>query len=152
MSIGRIAQRSVDTADAQESVNLAAERMHQRNVGCLVVTDESGRPTGILTDRDLVLRVVAPGKDAFTTLVKDVMTAWPVTCREESPIEEAIAAMRRAQIRRLPVIGAAGQLVGLVTLDDILQLLAEEMASIGRVLSSETPAAAAASGMREVML
>ena len=152
MSIGRIAQRNVDTADPHESVSQAAERMHQRNVGCLIILDDAGHPTGIVTDRDLVLRIVAPGKDAFTTMVKDVMTAWPVTCKEETPIEEALASMRRLQVRRLPVVGAQGELLGIVTLDDIIQLLAEEMTSIGRILSSETPAAAAAAGMREVVL
>lgn len=152
MSIGRIAQRSVDTASAHESASQAAERMHQRNVGCLVVTDETGRPTGILTDRDLAIRVVAPGRDAFTTSVKDIMTPWPVTCRQESSIDDGLVAMRRSQIRRLPIIDAEGQLVGLVTLDDVLQLLSEQVTSVGRIIASETPAAAASTGRREVVL
>lgn len=147
MSVGRICQRDVDLAELHESVCQAAERMHQRNVGALVVVDERQLPIGILTDRDLMVRVVATGKSTQTTQVSDVMTAYPKTIAEEGSIESALALMRGGEFRRLPVVGRDGQLVGIVTLDDILMLLSEEFFEIGRLVERETPR-----GMAEQMV
>ncbi len=145
MSVGRICVREVDLADADESVQVAAQRMHARKVGTLVVLDSEKRPTGILTDRDLTVRVLAEGRDPFHTRVGDVMTRSPKTVREETPIEEALALMRAGQFRRLPVVDAEGALVGLVSLDDILDLLAEEFREIGRLVQEEGPESLAGS-------
>ena len=121
--------------------------MRQRTVGCLVVIDKGQVPVGILTDRDLVMRVVAEDRDAGTTEVGQVMTRFPELASEDMPIETALELMRRRAFRRLPVIDNGGRLTGLVTLDDILMLLAEELTTIGDMLGRETPrAAAAASG------
>jgi CBS domain-containing protein len=130
-------------ADQNESVQAAAERMHQHTVGALVVLDGNKRPIGIVTDRDLVNRVVASGKDPYTTTVGDVMTAWPTAVSEDAPIEYAVELMERGCCRRLPVIDHEGELVGFITLDDIVMLLAHEFATIGRLLERETPRAGA---------
>jgi CBS domain-containing protein len=143
MSVGRICQREVDLADLNESVQAAAERMHQRTVGLLVILNDAKHPIGIVTDRDLAIRVVAGGKDPYTTLVGHVMTPEPKTVSEETPIESALSLMRSGGFRRLPVVDQNGKLVGLVTLDDILMLLAEEFTDVGRLLARETPRAAA---------
>lgn len=143
MSVGRICQREVDLASVDENVSRAAERMHQRTVGSLVVLNDEREPVGIVTDRDLTIRVLAPGRDPFTTTVGDVMTKFPETVREDTPIEHALTLMRRGSFRRLPVVDHNGQLAGLVTLDDIMMLLSEELGSVGRLLESETPQSAA---------
>jgi CBS domain-containing protein len=143
MSVGRICQREVDLADLDEGVQAAAERMHQHTVGVLVILNGAKQPIGIVTDRDLAIRVVAGGKDPYTTLVGHVMTPEPKTVSEETPIESALSLMRSGGFRRLPVVDAGGKLVGLVTLDDVLMLLAEEFADVGRLLERETPRAAA---------
>jgi CBS domain-containing protein len=143
MSVGRICQREVDLAEANESVRAAAQRMHQRNVGTLVVVGHGRRPVGIVTDRDIVTRVVASARNPDETRVADIMTAHPTSVTEETPIESALALMRSGEFRRVPVTIASGELAGVVSLDDILLLLAEEMAAVGELLASETPRSAA---------
>ena len=139
--IGRICQRDVDLAEADEPVRFAAERMHQRAVGSLVIVDEKQTPIGIVTDRDLTIRVLAAGRDADTTPVRDVMTSSPVTIREDEPIEFAVKKMRQGTFRRIPVVDKSGVLVGLVSVDDILGLLVEEFTDVGALLECESPKA-----------
>ncbi len=139
MSIGRICIREVDIADADETAQVAAQRMHDRKVGALVILNKAREPIGIITDRDLTVRVLATGRDCVQTTLSEVMTRTPKTVREEAPIEEAVRIMRRGAFRRLPVVDESGKLAGLVTLDDILDLLTEEIREIGGVLAQETP-------------
>jgi CBS domain-containing protein len=143
MSVGRICTRSVDLADADEAVQFAASRMNTRNVGTLVVVDGDKVPIGILTDRDLALKVVGKGLDPNTTNVESVMSAVPRSVTESTPIETAIVEMRAGPYRRLPVVDEDGRLVGLVSLDDVLDLLSEEFQEIGKLLRSESPRAVA---------
>jgi CBS domain-containing protein len=143
MTIGRICSREVDTADPEEPVLAAAQRMAARGVGTLVVLDADKRPLGILTDRDLALRVVGVGRDARTTTVSEVMSADVHTAFEALPIEEALRLMRTQSVRRLVVVRRDGALVGLVSLDDVLALLAEELREIGGLLEQEDPRHAA---------
>jgi CBS domain-containing protein len=139
MSIGRICTRDVDTAGARESVLEVARRMRDRQVGTLIVVDDEARPMGLITDRDIVTRSVASGREAARTPVADVMTTMPTTVLEDTPIESALGTMRVGRLRRLPVVNGVGALVGIVTLDDILALLAEEFSLIGGLLERETP-------------
>jgi CBS domain-containing protein len=149
MSVGRICTRYVDLADTDETVQSAASRMLERKVGTLVILDQSNRPVGILTDRDLVLRVVAQGKAPRQTQVGEVMTRNPKTISEAAPIEQALSLMRSGSFRRLPVIGSDETLVGLVSLDDILSLLAEEFAQVGTLVEKEMPAGTGVARLRE---
>jgi CBS domain-containing protein len=139
MSIGRICLREVYLAEVDESVAVVAARMAQRNVGTLVVLDADKRPQGIVTDRDLVMRVLAPARDPRAMRVCEVMSPAPHVITEDAPIEEALTRMRAGGFRRLPVIDAADRLVGIVSLDDVLGLLAEEMVHVGALLARETP-------------
>lgn len=139
MSVGRICTRYVDLADADESVLAAAQRMAERKVGTLIILDGAKHPVGLLTDRDLVLRVLAEGKDPLATQVGAVMTKAPVTVSEATPIEQALALMRSGSFRRLPVVARDGALLGLVSLDDILSLIAEEFREIGALTEREMP-------------
>ena len=139
MTVGPLCVREVDTTFETEPVQVAAQRMHDRKVGTLVVIDEFQRPIGILTDRDLAIRVVARGADPFATNVGQAMTRGPRTVLQSSPIESALGVMRTAACRRLPVVDDGGKLVGLLSLDDILDLLAEEFSEIGKLLAEESP-------------
>jgi CBS domain-containing protein len=139
MSVGRICVREVDTADPGESVAIAAERMHQRAVGTLVVVNDSAQVIGIVTDRDLVSRVLAKGCSPKEITVREAMTVGPKTVSEQMPIESALLIMRTGRFRRIPVVDRQHKLVGLVSLDDILMLLAEEFSQVGRLLQRETP-------------
>jgi CBS domain-containing protein len=116
--------------------------MHQRSVGTLVVVDEWRHPVGIVTDRDLVVQVLAEQKDPQETLVGDVMTRQPATALEDTPIEIALERMAAGGLRRMPVVEHTGKLVGLVSLDDVLSLMGSELAHVGKVLARQTPRAA----------
>lgn len=141
MSVGRICIRSVILAGRDESVADAAMRMEREGVGTLVVTDELDRPVGILTDRDVALRCVGQGMDPTATEVADVMTAPVDTVPEDSAIEDALSLMAAAGHRRLVVTDEEDRLVGILAMDDVLDLLVEEVESIGRILQSQTPVA-----------
>lgn len=143
MSIGRICQRLVDTADVEETVRVAAQRMAARGVGALVVLDDHRRPIGILTDRDIALRVAGEGLDAGAVTTGEMMTRDLHTVTEEAAIEDSLRLMRRYAVRRLPVVDDDGALVGVVTLDDVLSLLAEELAQMGKIVERSSPAALA---------
>jgi CBS domain-containing protein len=146
--IARICERNVDTIRCDESVVMAADRMRQRTVGALVVVNEYRQPIGILTDRDLVVRVVADRREE-TASVSEVMTPDPVVVSEETTISAALLRMRKGTFRRLPVVDGKGTLVGIVTLDDILMSLSRELGEIRLLLECETPRAAAmASGAK----
>ena len=140
MSVGHICVREVSTASPEETAQDAARRMRARRVGTLVVLDEQRMPIGILSDRDLSMRVVADALDATVELVRDVMTGPPTTIHENAPIEQALSLMRAGPYRRLPVVDDDGRLVGLISLDDVLDLLSEEFRDIGKLLQEESPA------------
>jgi CBS domain-containing protein len=139
MTVGRICCHEVDLAEPNETVRASAKRMLQRNVGTLVIVDESRQPVGILTDRDLALRVLAKSVDPDETLVGSVMTEQPRTIRLDAPLDSALAAMRMGNVRRLPVVDPEGSLIGILSLDDVVQHLAQEMAVLGRILEGESP-------------
>jgi CBS domain-containing protein len=104
-----------------DSVSLAADLMRQHNVGSLPVVDTaaSRRLVGIVTDRDLVVKVVAGNRAVDTATVRDAMTANPWSCREDDDLDRAIATMAERQVRRLPVVDAEGRLVGIVAQADV---------------------------------
>ena len=148
MSVGRICTRYVDLADADETVQAAARRMYERQVGTLVILNPAKEPIGILTDRDLVVRVLARGEDPRQAQVGEVMTKDSKTVSERTPIEQALSLMRSGSCRRLPVVGDDGTLVGLVSLDDILSLLAEEFAQVGTLVEKEMPSGTGSTRLR----
>lgn len=146
MTIGRICCREVDTASPSESARVAGQRMGARGVGTLVVVDQQRRPIGVLSDRDLAVRVVGEGRDAGRLPLSEIMTRDVHTVFEAMPIERALTLMRTQAVRRLVVVDADGVLVGIVSLDDVLGLIATEFREIGQLLQREDPRAIGASG------
>ena len=139
MSVGRICVRRVVIASHGESVRQAAGRMLSEDVGALVVLDAERRPVGIVTDRDLVARCLAERRDPEQTTVGDVMSKPAARVNERTSIEDALAEMMRTRARRLPVVDDEGRLIGILALDDVLELLVEESATIGRLLARRGP-------------
>jgi CBS domain-containing protein len=114
--------------------------MAAASVGTVVVLGEDRKPVGILTDRDVALRCVAQGRDPDATEVGSVMSV-PVTCVHEStPIETALGRMAGVHARRLAVVDDDEGLVGILALDDVLELLADELTSVGKLLRQRTGA------------
>lgn len=139
MSIAQIYVRNVETCRPGDTVTEAARRMHDRKVGTVVVVDEEQKPMGLLSDRDVVTRLVAAGGDPARTSVQDIMSPMPTSVVRDASIEEALGQMRLGHMRRLPVVDGMDKLVGMITLDDILRHLAEEAADIEHLLGSESP-------------
>jgi CBS domain-containing protein len=139
MSVGRICVRTVHVAASDESVAAAARRMREADVGALIVVDASRRPLAALTDRDVVLRCVAEGRDPDRTPISAVMTTPIHSVREETPIETALERMAGSASRRLAVVDRDDHLVGILALDDVVDLLVEEATSIGRILEHRHP-------------
>ena len=109
MSVGRLCVRDVDVAEPNETVQVAAQRMHSRNVGTLVVLDPACMPIGLVTDRDLTTRVLAEGRDGNLVTVDEVMTQDIRAVDEDCPIEAALEAMRAGPFRRVPVVNKKGE-------------------------------------------
>jgi CBS domain-containing protein len=127
---GSVCTRIVTVAGRGMAVNEAALLMREHHVGCLVVVDDRGSvrlPVGVLTDRDIVTAVVAKNVGAGSLRVEDVMSTDPVCASEDASILDLLRIMRAKGLRRLPVTDARGGLIGLVTLDDLLGVIAEEL-------------------------
>ena len=118
MKLRELMTERVVTATRDESALSVARTMRDRGVGSVVVTDAEGEPAGIVTDRDLALRVLAEDRAGTEAPVGECATAPLITGEPEMGLEEAAALMVRHRVRRLPVI-EAGSLAGIVTLDDI---------------------------------
>lgn len=137
---GDLCTRQVVVAPPSLSVDEAARLMRERHVGCLVVVEQGdgGRlPVGVLTDRDIVLAVVAKDADAKTLRVGDVMTATVASVRESDTLYDVLSTMRSRGVRRVPVTGAHGVLAGILTLDDVLNALAGQLQALGMVVGRE---------------
>ena len=134
----------VDTATAGETVQTIADRMRQRNVGTVVVVDEEHRPIGIVTDRDLVSRVLADRRDPAETTIDEVMTKNPTTVTEHGAPQIALLLMKDGGFRRLPVVDDKRKLIGVLSLDDVVRTLAMELGRVVGVLDVQTPDVVAA--------
>ena len=128
MPVKDLIQRKVVTIEPEDPVMLAAQRMKDKMVGSLVVLD-GDKPAGIITDRDIAIRVVGAGKDP-TIPVREVMTRDPITIRDDASFFDLTKAFREAAVRRLIVVDKDGKLVGLISIDDILELLTTEFANL----------------------
>ena len=140
MPIGEICNREVVIVQRDTPVEEAARLMREHHVGALVVVEEvSGKrkPVGLVTDRDLVVEVLATQLDAAVITVGDIMLAELGTIPENSGVFEAIQFMRTKAVRRLPVVDGHGVLIGIVALDDLLSLLAEELSELSVLVSRE---------------
>lgn len=102
-----------------DSVRKVAELMRDENIGPVPVIDDQSRLIGIITDRDLVLNVIAKGLDAANTKVSEAMTRDPVSCKEDEALEDALEKMGSYQVRRLPVVNAQERVVGIIAQADI---------------------------------
>ncbi|SEB24387.1 CBS domain-containing protein [Variovorax sp. YR216] len=139
LTAGEICTRIVTIAFRGTRLAEAARLMREQEVGCLLVVEEAdpGRVVvGVLTDRDIVTSVVAKDLDARVMTVAEAMTADPAVAREQDSALDVLETMRRKGVRRMPVTTPEGVLVGIVTLDDLFEVLAEEMQALAGVVAS----------------
>ena len=138
MKIGQICTPHPATIEPKASLRVAALAMRNAHVGALVVVEgegESARPVGILTDRDIVVAVIAvPGARPEGIRVCDAMSTPLAFAHEDEGVFEAVATMRERSVRRLPVLSRDGRLIGIVTMEDLLRVIATELAELGETL------------------
>ena len=130
MNIGELCNRETIIVQKDENIVEAARLMRRFHVGDLIVVtknDDSNTPIGIVTDRDIVIEIVANNADPKTVKVVEIMSQELVTGSEEEGIHEIIERMRMHGIRRLPVVDKDGRLSGILSVDDILEFLGEEV-------------------------
>ena len=140
LTVGEICTRSVTIAFRSTPLNGAARLMRENHVGSLVVVEETGGlrvVVGILTDRDIVTAVVAADLEPATLRTEDVMSTDLITAREAASLIDLVRSMRRKGVRRVPVVGAQGELVGLATLDDVLDVLSQELSLLVAAIDNE---------------
>ena len=137
MTVGDLARSDVGTADPGTTISELAFTMANERVGSVVVT-EGDAVVGIVTDRDIALDVLGTGADPEQYVARDVMTPDPLTVEPGDGVVDAVRAMGDASVRRVPVV-EDGRLVGIVTLDDFLVLLAGELSNLAGVVEAESP-------------
>jgi CBS domain-containing protein len=140
LTVGEICSRTVAVGYPSLALNEAARLMRARHVGCLVIVEElavgESLVVGVLTDRDIAMSVVAADRDPHTLRVGDVMTREVVMAREQDSLLDLLATMRRRKVRRIPVTGARDLLVGIVSLDDVLAVMAQQMQAIAAAVTA----------------
>jgi predicted transcriptional regulator len=140
MPIGEICTREVVCAKRDTTVKTAARLMREQHVGSIVVVEEPEEkriPTGIVTDRDITVAVVALGLDPEVIQIGDIMGANLVSVKEDWGIAEVVELFQLKGMRRLVVTDSDGYLVGIVAADDVLSLLAEEMSALASMVGGE---------------
>jgi len=140
MTIGEFCNREVIISNREDSVLEAAKLMRKYHVGDVIVVEQRGDervPVGILTDRDIVIELVAREVDATGVTVGDAMSNGLLTVNENEQLTDLVQKMQGKAVRRVPVVDANGALVGIVTADDIIDLLAEQLTSLVGMVQRE---------------
>jgi CBS domain-containing protein len=139
-AIGEICKRDVVCTTRNTTIQAAAKMMRHYHVGTLVVIDETDgnrMPEGILTDRDIVIEIDALDLAPKAITVGDIMSSELVTVREDEGLLQTVKIMRCKGVRRLPVVDRDGDLAGIVSIDDLLEALTEQMTAMARILGRE---------------
>ena len=140
MSAGEYCNRDVVIISKDASVRDAVNLLRNYHVGDVVVVEKvagKNHPIGILTDRDIVVEILAKEVDVDSVTVGDVMSLKLVTVTEQTSLLDTLESMHQHGIRRLPVVETAGGLVGIITLDDLLELFAEQISKVAALMKNE---------------
>ena len=140
MTVGKFCNREVVIAERDTEIRELARLMRNHHVGDVVIVDNrEGQtlPVGIVTDRDLVVELLATDLDCEQVTAGDLIGPGLLVALEEESLWEALKTMKGAGVRRLPVVNRDGELEGLLTLDDVLELLAEELVTLSRIPGRE---------------
>lgn len=140
MTIGTVCNREVITVQRDATVLHAAKLMRQYHIGDVVVIENHKNkavPVGVVTDRDIVVELVATELDCKVITVGDIVINKLFTIKESAGVLEAIQLMTSKGVRRLPVVDNGGSLIGIVTLDDMLLLLAKELGALSKLVARE---------------
>jgi len=140
MPVGEICTREVVIVKRKDSILEAASLMRRFHVGDVVVVEDKGGqavPVGILTDRDIVVEIVAKSVPLDSVFVEDIMSSDLQVVQEERGIWDSLQCMRAKGVRRIVVVNVTGGLVGIVSADDLLELLAGELVDLAKIMARE---------------
>ncbi|NEU58231.1 CBS domain-containing protein [Halorussus sp. MSC15.2] len=137
MPVGDLGPDEVVTTARDSTLSDLAEQLRSENVGAAVVTEDD-EPVGIVTDRDVAL-AVAESDDAASMSVEDVMTENPATIREDAEAMEISRTIDEQNVRRIPVVDENDQLTGIVTLDDLVATIGEQLDHVSETIESQSP-------------
>jgi CBS domain-containing protein len=140
MSIGELCNRTVIVTSRTTRLDEAARLMREHHVGSIVVIDGTAagsKPVGIVTDRDIAIEVVAAGVSPATVTVEEIMAPDLVVAKEGDDLLDTLTRMRAKGIRRVPVVTGGGTLLGILSLDDMLGVLAEHVDGLLKVIAQE---------------
>lgn len=140
MTCAEVMTPSPTACQPQHTAIEAAELMRREDCGLVPVVSENSKLIGVLTDRDIVVKVVAEGRDPRNTAVSEVMTTDLVTCLPQETIETVMEQMATRQVRRIPIVERDGSLVGIVSQADIATRIAnpQETGQVVQAISEET--------------
>ena len=140
MDLREIGTRTTVKVTEDVAVEEAARLMREHHVGDVIVVKRRGGaniPVGMLTDRDIVMATVALGAPTVPLSVGDVMTGNPATLSYEADVGQAIRLMRERGVKRLPLVGASGEVAGVIAFDDIVAYLARQLAAVADITRHE---------------
>jgi len=140
MSVGELCNRTVIVTSRTTRLDEAARLMREHHVGSIVVVDETpagSKPVGIVTDRDIVIEIVAAGVSPATVTVEEIMAPDLVVAKEGEDLLDTLTRMRAKGVRRVPVVNGVGALLGILSLDDMLGVLAEHVDGLLKVIAQE---------------
>jgi CBS domain-containing protein len=140
MKAGELCNREVVTATRETTIPEAARLMRDHHVGSLVIVETHEgcmEPVGIITDRDVVIEVIAEDVDLNTVTAGDIMSYALLKISEQESVFDTAQRMRARGVRRVPVISGTGELIGILALDDMLELLSEELSLLAKLTSRE---------------
>ncbi|QSA97441.1 CBS domain-containing protein [Methylococcus sp. EFPC2] len=140
MSVGQFCNRETVIVRKQDSIVEAAKLMREHHVGSIVVVEDSKgvvAPVGILTDRDLVIEILAAELNPDEVAVGDIMSYELLTARASDGLWETLQRMRGKGVRRVPVVDEQGGLAGIISSDDLLEILAGELGELTKLIARE---------------
>ncbi len=136
MSLEKLIRRPVETLPPTASCAEAARLMRDQNIGSVVVV-QNGAPVGVVTDRDLALRIVADEHDPAELSLEQVMSHDTIFLSQNRELQDVVETMRDLGVRRLPIVDDEGRLSGIVSMDDVLALLAQDIGALGEAIQRE---------------
>jgi CBS domain-containing protein len=140
MSVGQFCNRDTVIIRKEESIVEAAKLMRQFHVGSVIVVEDAAagvKPVGIVTDRDLVVEILAAELDPGAVAIGDIMSYDLITAHEQDGLWDTLQRMRAKGVRRVPVVDQHGSLVGILSSDDLLEVLAGELTELVKIINRE---------------
>ncbi len=138
MSLQTYCRKPVVRISPEINITEACQLMEQNNIGCLIA-EQKGKLCGIVTDRDIALRVTGAKRDPDKTKVKEIMTPDPIRISVDKDVHHLTALMHAYHVRRVPIVNGFDTTLGIVTLDDLIAQLGDNLSEIGKAISEEFP-------------